>query len=69
VDESLLRSWRRKLEVRRAGTAGLAAPTAIAASVITEQEEIRRLRRENERLRMERDVLKKAISIFSETPK
>jgi transposase-like protein len=30
----------------------------IAASIIVEQEEIRKLKRENERLRMERDVLK-----------
>ena len=41
----------------------------VAASIIVEQEEIRKLKRENERLRMERDVLKKAISIFSETQK
>ncbi len=31
-----------------------------------EDEELRRLRRENERLRMERDILKKAAVIFSE---
>ncbi len=30
-----------------------------------EDEELRRLRRENERLRMERDILKKAAAIFS----
>ena len=42
---------------------------AVAASIIVEQEEIRKLKRENERLRMERDVLKKAIAIFSETQK
>jgi transposase len=30
-----------------------------------EQEELRRLRRDNERLRMERDILKKAAAIFS----
>jgi transposase-like protein len=30
----------------------------VAASIIVEQEEIRKLKRENERLRMERDVLK-----------
>lgn len=30
-----------------------------------EDEELRRLRRENERLRMERDILKKAAVIFS----
>ena len=31
-----------------------------------EQEELRQLRRENEILRQERDILKKAIAIFSE---
>jgi transposase len=31
-----------------------------------EQEELRRLERENEILRQERDILKKAIAIFSE---
>ena len=41
----------------------------VAASIIVEQEEIRKLKRENERLQMERDVLKKAIAIFSETQK
>ena len=41
----------------------------VAASIIVEQEEIRKLKQENDRLRMERDVLKKAIAIFSETQK
>ena len=31
--------------------------------------EISRLRRENDRLRMERDILKKIVAIFSEPPK
>ena len=31
-------------------------------------EELRLLRRENEQLRMERDILKKAIGIFSQVP-
>ena len=31
-------------------------------------EELRQLRRENEVLRMERDILKKAIGIFSQVP-
>ena len=31
-----------------------------------EREEVRRLRREVKRLRMERDILKKALAIFSE---
>ena len=34
-----------------------------------EQEELRRLRRENEILRQERDILKKAVAIFSHPSK
>ena len=69
IHESLLRRWRRKLEVRQARAAGVSPSGTVAASALVEQEEIRKLKRENERLRMERDVLKKAIAIFSETQK
>ena len=69
IHESLLRRWRRKLEVRQARSAGVSPSGAVAASALVEQEEIRKLKRENERLRMERDILKKAVAIFSETPK
>ena len=34
----------------------------------TEAETIRQLKRENERLKMERDILKKAMAIFSKDP-
>ena len=69
IHESLLRRWRRKLEVRQARKEGVSPSGTVSASVLVEQEEIRKLKRENERLRMERDVLKKAIAIFSETQK
>jgi transposase len=36
---------------------------------LTEAETLRQLQRENERLRMERDILKKAVAIFSKDPK
>jgi transposase len=36
---------------------------------ISEAEELSRLKRENKRLRMERDILKKAMAIFSNDPK
>ena len=58
IHESLLRRWRRKLEACQARSAGAKPSVAVAASVIVEQNEIRKLKRENERLRMERDVLK-----------
>jgi transposase len=35
----------------------------------SEADENRRLKRENQRLRMERDILKKAMAIFSNDPK
>src|SRR3954468_10938362 len=58
IHESLLRRWQRNLEARQARAAGVKPSATIAASIIVEQEEIRKLKRENERLRMERDVLK-----------
>jgi transposase len=69
IHESLLRRWQRKLEARQARVAGVKPTAAVAASIIVEQEEVRRLKREIERLRMERDILKKAVAIFSEMPK
>jgi transposase len=57
------------LSARRVREVGMKPTLAVAASVIVEQDEIRRLKRENERLRMERDILKKTVAIFSETPK
>jgi len=36
---------------------------------LTESETPRQLQRENERLRMERDILKKTVAIFSKDPK
>src|SRR3954464_13984710 len=65
IHESLLRRWQRKLEARQARAAGVKPSATIAASIIVEQEEIRKLKRENERLRMERDVLKNHLGSFS----
>ena len=39
-----------------------AEPEALSVS---EKEELKRLRRENERLRMERDILKRATAFFA----
>jgi transposase len=44
------------------------AGPAIAEKIALE-EEVRRLRKDNERLRQERDILKKAVAIVSEGPK
>ena len=60
IHDNMLYRWRREL-----GSGG-AAPTSHPGQSPTELEaEVKRLRRENEVLRQERDVLKKAISIFS----
>jgi transposase len=59
IHDSLLRRWRRKLEARQARAPGVKSSVAVAASIVVEQEEIRKLRRENERLQMERNILKK----------
>jgi transposase len=64
--DSVLRRW---VELRRAGrepTAGPQRPTTQAALPSADQAaEIARLQQENERLRMERDILKKSIAIFA----
>ena len=40
-------------------------PSETTASALSPEEELRRLRRENERLRLERDFLKKAAAFFA----
>ncbi len=62
--ETVLRKWMSKFGVAgqpaaRRATTQAALPTADQAS------EIARLQRENDRLRMERDILKKSIAIFA----
>ncbi len=66
--ETVLRNWMKKFRAvselaaaPRRSTTQAALPTADQAS------EIARLRRENERLKMERDILKKSIAIFAGT--
>jgi transposase len=46
-----------------------AKPASATPSVPDPAAEISRLRRENDRLRLERDILKKAVAIFSEAPR
>ena len=68
IQPSMLRTWRGALNgaARPASGAGMPLNSAAASA---EQAEIRRLRRELERAQMERDILKKAISIFSTPPR
>ncbi len=58
IEQTSLRNWVRQYEVDRGkGPAG--------ALTSQEQEELRRLRRENRQLRMEREILKKATAFFA----
>jgi transposase len=62
----MLRNWRG----RNAGPALRPNTPASAPHFVPDPAaEISRLRRENDRLRMERDILKKTVAIFSEPPK
>ncbi len=63
VQESVLGRWRKQL----AEDPAEAFPGK--GHLKSQDEELRRLRRENEILRQERDILKKAVGIFSRVPK
>jgi transposase len=66
--DSVLRRW---VERRGTGRQPTVAPqrliTQAALLSVDQAAEVARLQRENERLRMERDILKKSIAIFSGT--
>ena len=58
IGQNLLRKWRDQLsEAGSKAFSAKAQPTAL-------EEEVRRLRAENDRLRMEREILKKATAFF-----
>ena len=68
IAPAYLPKWRRELQ--RDAWSGAAASSSGGQPVAgSEAAEITRLRRENERLRMERDILKKAAIIFGEARK
>ena len=56
IGDNLLRNWQKKFEAE-----GVLSPAA-ASSV---EEELKRLREENRRLKMEREILKKATAFFA----
>ena len=62
--DSVLRRWVEQFEPQ--STSAARRPTTQATPMLADQaSEIARLRQENERLRMERDILKKSIAIFA----
>jgi transposase len=65
ISPSMLRNWCNG----SGGSARHPIPASAPHSAPDPVAEISRLRRENDRLRMERDILKKAVAIFSEPPK
>jgi transposase len=67
ISPSMLRNWRNRNTGRNAGST--VPPKPAPHSVPDPAAEISRLRRENDRLRIERDILKKAVAIFSEPPR
>jgi len=70
ISPSMLRNWR---TVVRGGTARSRAAASSGLSQMPsaadQASQITRLKRELDRTRMERDVLKKAIGIFAEVPR
>ena len=69
IQPSMLRAWRGN-GTTAAGLVSLPArPGGATAAPSAEQAEIRRLQKELDRAQMERDILKKAIAIFSGPPR
>ena len=68
--DSVLRRWVEQGGAGREPTAAARHPTTQATLPSADHAaEVARLQRENERLRMERDILKKSIAIFAGVPK
>ena len=67
LEPSVLRRWRSLANGR--GRALSAARPGTTAALSAGQVEIRRLPKELERAQMERDILKKAVGIFSGPPR
>lgn len=66
--ETVLRKWVSKFSTSAQPSAAPRRPATQAALPSADQaSEIAKLKRENERLRMERDILKKSIAIFAGT--
>jgi transposase len=69
IQPSMLRAWRGNGTMTAGPVSLPARPAGGTAAPSAEQVEIRRLRKELDRAQMERDILKKAIAIFSGPPR
>lgn len=67
IQPSMLRHWRDDQQAK--GTVSRAPGGSPSGGTSAEHAEIRRLEKELARVQMERDILKKAIAIFSSPPK
>lgn len=59
ITKGLLSRWRRQAEIEKAGT-------GYVAEGESQEAKLKRLERENAILRQQRDILKKAVAIFSD---
>ena len=62
ISQGIISRWKR--ELRKDGDQAFPGKGHLKL----DDDEMRRLKHENERLRRERDILKKAVAIFSENP-
>ncbi|UCF90837.1 MAG: transposase [Desulfobacterales bacterium] len=62
ISQGIISRWKR--ELRKDGDQAFPGKGRLK----TDDDEMQRLKHENERLRRERDILKKAVAIFSEDP-
>ncbi len=72
IQPSMLRTWRRAIVSEPAGTPRRPHTQAVSPQAGPggdQDAEIARLRRDNDRLRMQRDILTKTVAIFSGPPK
>ena len=68
ISTGTLREWRRKILGGSGGEQGAVGTGESGADAEDLAAEIRRLRKENEHLRRQRDILKKAAAILGEDP-
>lgn len=69
ISPSMLRNWRAAVRGEGARSRATSPGLPPLSSPADQASEITRLKRELDRTRMERDVLKKAIGIFAEVPR